>query len=217
MGLYSGVEIMPSSIVSDREEAARELVATLQLHGKRVGAKLAEIFEPLLEEGEVLPDYVLLQRLMARAVRAKLADLLAADEAHLQVEADLQIEEREQGAEGVESKRLFLRARRSKTEAERQQAIEAFDETYGGFGRVLEALYGLAGEEELAERLRPRELASDVEPPAAVLAEAEIPEPPEGDDEDQVQRRILSRRVRHPGMSRWLGYRIFRRRRARRR
>ncbi len=208
---------MHSPIVQDREAAARDLVATLQLHGKRVGALLAEIFEPLLEDGEELPDYVLLQRLMARSVRASLADLLAADEAHLAVLG--QIEE-ESGPDGPEDRQTgpFLRARLDKTEAERQAAIEEFDDTYGSFGKVLEALYVLAGEEEVAERLRPRALASDLPLPEPALEEAEIPEPLEdGDEEDQVQRRIFSRRLRRPGLSRWMGIRIFRRRRFHRR
>ncbi len=198
---------MHSPIIKDREEAAQELVTTLQLHGKRVGAKLAEIFEPLLEEGETLPDYVLLQQLMARSVRTALADLRAADEAYLAVVA-LTGEEPEQGAE----QDPFLRARSVKTEAERQQAIAAFDQTYGGICQVLEALYILAGEDEIANRLRPRALTGDVEWPEAVLAEAESPEPEEDADEDQVQRRILSRKARRLGLSQWHGVRIFRRR-----
>ncbi len=208
---------MHSAIVQDREEAARELVTTLQLHGKRVGAVLAEIFEPLLEEGEELPDYVLLQQLMARSVRACLAALLAADEAHLAVVEQIEEEPGQDPTQPSEGG-AFLRARLAKTEAERQAAIEEFDETYSGFAKVLEALYVLAGEDDIAERLRPRALAGGVELPEPVLAEAEVPEPPEEDDaEDQVQRRILSRRARRPGLSRWLGFRIFRRRRFHRR
>ncbi len=207
---------MHSPIVQDREAAARDLVATLQLHGKRVGALLAEIFEPLLEDGEELPDYVLLQRLMARSVRASLADLRLADEAHLAVLGQIEEESGPDGSEGQQTG-PFLRARLDKTEAERQAAIEEFDNTYGSFGKVLEALYVLAGEEEVAERLRPRALASDVPLPEPALAEAEIPEPLEDDGEDQVQRRIFSRRLRRPGLSRWMGIRIFRRRRFHRR
>ncbi len=193
---------MHSTIVKDREQAARELVTTLQLHGTRVGAKLAEIFEPLLEDGETVPDYVLLQRLMARVVRAELADLLAADAAHLTVTEQLE-------EDGEQS---FLRARQKKTEAERQEAIVAFDETYFGFGKMLEALYLLAGEDEIAELLRPRALAG-AQQPEAHLAKAELPEPGEEPYEDQVRRRILSRKPRRPGLSRWLGVRIFRRHR----
>ncbi len=202
---------MRSAIVRDREEAARELVTMLQLHGQRVGARLAEVFEPLLEEGETLPDYLLLQRLVARAVHSRLADLLAADDAHRAV-----VEQIEEGGEAAEQG-PFLQARLTKTEAERQQAIEAFDETYGGFSRVLEALYGLAGEDEIAEQLRSRALASDVELPEPALAEAEIFEPPDDEEEDQVLRRIFSRRTRRSGLSRWIGHRIFRRRRPARR
>ena len=206
---------MNSPHVQVRETAARELVATLQLHGKRVGRLLAELFEPLLEEGEELPDYLLLQQLMARSVRASLSDLLAADEAHLAVQE--QIEE-EAGPDRPAGGQVgpFLRARLDKTEAELQAAIEDFDETYCGFGKMLEALYVLAGEEEIAERLRPRALG-DVELPEPALAKAESLEPSDDDnDESPVRRRILSRRVRHPGLARWMGYRIFRRRRSRR-
>ncbi len=204
---------MHSPNVQDREQAARELLTTLQLHGKRVGALLAEIFEPLLEAGEELPDYVLLQQLMARSVRATLSELLAADEAHLAVVA--QIEDETEGT-GQQAE-PFLRARLARTETERQRATEEFDETYTGFGRVLEALYVLAGEDELAERLRPRTLAGTVEIPEPALAEAEIPDLSSAEaDEDQVQRRILTRKARRPGLARWLGTRIFRRRRAQR-
>ncbi len=206
---------MYSTIVQDREAAARELVTTLQLHGKRVGALLAEIFEPLLEDGEEVPDYVLLQQLMARSVRASLSALLAADEAHIAVVEQIEEEPGPGEEHGSGEGAPFLRARLAKTEAERQAAIEEFDETYHGFGKVLEALYILAGEDEIAEQLRPRVLAGGVELPEPVLAEAEIPEPPEEDEEDQVQRRIFSRR--RPGLSRWLGIRIFRRRRFARR
>lgn len=206
---------MHSPHVQDRETAARELVATLQLHGKRVGALLAEIFEPLLEDGEELPDYLLLQQLMARSVRASLSDLLAADEAHLAV---LEQIEEESGPNRPADWQAgpFLRARRDKTETELQAAIEEFDETYCGFGKVLEALYVLAGEEEIAEQLRPRALGGGVELPEPALAEAESSEPSDHDDEGPVLRRIFSRRARRPGMGRWMGYRIFRRRRYRR-
>ncbi len=201
---------MISLTVKEREVAARDFVATLQLHGRRVSGMLAELFEPLLEDDEELPDYLLLQRLMTRAVRTSLSALLAADEAHQAV-----VEQIDGGTSAEQGP--FLKARRTKTEAERQQAIEEFDETYVGFAQLLEALYGLVGEEEIAERLRPRVLDDDIELPEPVLAEVEIPEPPDdGDEENQIQRRILSRRGKHPGLSRWLGYRIFRRRPARR-
>ncbi len=210
MGLLSS-GMMSSITVKEREVAARDFVATLQMHGRRVSGMLAELFEPLLEEDEELPDYLLLQRLMARAVRGSLATLLAADEAHQKV-----LEQIEAGDLSAEQG-PFLQARRTKTEADRQQAIEVFDETYIGFAQLLEALYGLVGEEEIAERLRPRVLDDDIELPEPALAEVEISEPPDdGGDEDQIARRILSRRGRHPGLSRWLGYRIFRRRPARR-
>ncbi len=198
---------MHSTIVKDREDAARDLLATLQLHGKRVGAKLAEVFGPLLKEGETLPDYVQLQQFMARTVRARLLNLQTADAAHLAVVEQLE-------DEGVRDREQpFLRARSTTTKARRQAATAAFDEVYFGFGEMLGSLYSLAGEEEIAESLRPRALADGVEQPAAALAYAEPPEPSEEPAQDQVQRRILSRKLRRRGLSRWMGVRIFRCRR----
>ena len=193
---------MHSPIVQERETAARELLETVQLNGKRVSSHLAEIFEPLLEEGETLPNYLLLQRLAAREMRSRLSHLLAAEKAYLEVVEQLE----RQGGD-----RAFLRSRGSKTEAERQQAIEAFDRAYFELSFELQALFGLAGEDELAALLAPRSLAGGSAPPEAALAEKE-PEPP-AEQAGPVERRILSGRSRRPGLSRWLGVRIFRHRR----
>ncbi len=280
-----------STIVSDREQAAYELLTTLERHSERVGARLAEIFSPLLEEGETLPDYVLMQTLMARAVRSRLGELLTADAAHLSLLRQMS-EYRKRGLEGMaevcarleelrqaggcpglsstvaetpqdaealearatavlsalddHSARLpaawsraesetwtaavrpalravrwalaeqpFLRARLAKTQMARWQAVADFDQTYSGFARVLEALYGLAGEE--ADGLHSRLLDNILEERQADLAAARLAEQRQEDDgEDPIERRMLSRKSRRPGLSRWLGVRIFRRHRRRR-
>ncbi len=193
---------MYSPAVQDREQAARELLETVQLHGKRVSARLAGIYGPLLEAGETLPDYLLIQRLAAREMRSRLSDLLAAEAAYLAVVEQLEHQD-EEGA--------FLRARGLKTEVERQQAIEAFDSSYYELGLELQALFGVAGEPELVERLQPRAFAGASAPPETAFAEE--PETPGEPEADPVERRILSRKTWRPGLPRQLKGRIFRRRR----
>ena len=285
---------MHSTIVNDRKAAAEKMLATLDRHGERVGGKLRGIFSPLLEAGEVAPDYVLIQQLISRTLRTKLADLLVSDEAHLAllrrmgeyrqrgVEAaavvkakledlrcaggeqrfselpesgeelplagadleamatavlnhhgagDLELPTRWSSSEGQSwlgglraplkdlrraiAEQPFLRGRLTKTQAVKWQAMNSFDQVYADFAEFLEALYCLAGEEDVALSLRSRYLETEQESLAAVaelaLAEEEPPRRPL-EEEDPVQRRIRSRGPVRANWSRWLGTRVFVRR-----
>lgn len=74
---------MESRLILLRQRIAAAIHAAVGTHGEELAPALTARVEPFLEEGETPFDFLLLLRVLARMIRASLATLVSADEAHL--------------------------------------------------------------------------------------------------------------------------------------
>lgn len=74
---------MPTKGVLDRQRIGETIIATARTHAQEVGENLQRIVGPFLPEGETLPDVVQLQLQLAGYLESRLAESVAADNAHL--------------------------------------------------------------------------------------------------------------------------------------
>jgi hypothetical protein len=73
---------MSSKQVTDRQKSAQAVTASIETHADEVGQAVARRLAPCLERGEKMPDVALLLRLLGRELAARVAAMVAADEAH---------------------------------------------------------------------------------------------------------------------------------------
>lgn len=120
---------MPSKLVTDRQKSADAVCMAAEVHADRVQAAVATLLSPHLDEskGEALPDVATLMRLLSRALRASKEGMIAADEAH---EAQT-------------------------TQAAKKGAMEGYDGLFGAVAGLLSHLLLVAGERELAAKVKP--------------------------------------------------------------
>ena len=75
--------MMASKSIVQRQRAISFVLAAALAHVQDVLPALAERLAPFLEEGETMPDFELVQRLVGRLLAATRTRLVAADKDHL--------------------------------------------------------------------------------------------------------------------------------------
>ena len=102
---------METKMVRDRTHRAEQVAQAAQGHHERVGSKLAQRCQPLLREGEVMPDWGLVVRLIGRGLLQSSSLLLDADRSHQAELADdlSPREDREEAAESVYDRLTSIR------------------------------------------------------------------------------------------------------------
>ena len=78
--------VKTSKEVTDRQKACVFLLSVFLLQGPKVAETLSELFRPHLPEGEA-PGFLSVIMTLARALKAAMAELVAADEAHYAAKA----------------------------------------------------------------------------------------------------------------------------------
>lgn len=73
---------MPSKQVTDRQKSATSVVAAGETHADLVAVNLQTLLSPYLRDGEVVPDFRVLTRLISRALADANSAMVLADEAH---------------------------------------------------------------------------------------------------------------------------------------
>lgn len=79
---------MPSKMVVDRQKSCQAVEASVDTHEALIVGSLSTRLDPLLEEGEVPPDYALTLQLLRRYLALHRTQLVHADERHLDELAD---------------------------------------------------------------------------------------------------------------------------------
>jgi len=75
---------MPSKGVLDRQRVGQAIIAAARTHAQPVGERLQQTLSAIVADGETLSDFTTPQLELARYLERRLADLVAADEAHLE-------------------------------------------------------------------------------------------------------------------------------------
>jgi hypothetical protein len=79
---------MASQGALDRQRIADKIVAAIRMHAHQVGPRLQEVFAPAVAEGEPVPDFVVFQEQLARYLEMQIAQMVEAEDVHLDELAD---------------------------------------------------------------------------------------------------------------------------------